>query len=59
MIKSCVGDTIGIKAAGGIRRLATIREMYHLGARRFGIGFRSALTILRQCAAQLDGDSEC
>ena len=46
LIKSCVGDAIGIKAAGGIRSLETIRAMYRLGARRFGIGLRSAPLIL-------------
>jgi deoxyribose-phosphate aldolase len=46
LIKSCVGDRIGIKAAGGIRSLETIRDMYRLGARRFGIGLRSAALIL-------------
>jgi deoxyribose-phosphate aldolase len=46
LIKSCVGDSVGIKAAGGIRSLETIREMYQLGARRFGIGLRSAALIL-------------
>jgi deoxyribose-phosphate aldolase len=46
LIKSCVGDAISIKAAGGIRSLDTIREMYQLGARRFGIGLRSAPLML-------------
>ncbi len=46
LIKSCVGDDIGIKAAGGIRSHHTIRAMYELGARRFGLGLRSAPLIL-------------
>jgi deoxyribose-phosphate aldolase len=49
LIKSCVGDAIGIKAAGGIRDLETLEQMYDRGARRFGIGFRSAQLILEQC----------
>ena len=49
LIQSCVGDAIGIKAAGGIRSLRTLEELYRLGARRFGIGFRSAQPILEQC----------
>jgi deoxyribose-phosphate aldolase len=51
LIKSCVGDAIAIKAAGGIRGLDTLREMYGLGARRFGIGLSSALGIFEECAA--------
>lgn len=49
LIKSCVGDAIGIKAAGGIRSLEMLRQLYCLGARRFGIGHRSAQPILEQC----------
>jgi deoxyribose-phosphate aldolase len=56
LIKSCVGDAIGIKAAGGIRRLATLEEMYRLGARRFGIGFSSARSILVECLARRKGE---
>jgi deoxyribose-phosphate aldolase len=52
LIKSCVGDAIGVKAAGGIRELDTLMEMYRLGARRFGLGLRSAVQILEQCAAR-------
>jgi deoxyribose-phosphate aldolase len=51
LIKSVVGDAIGIKAAGGIRTLETLHEMVRLGARRFGIGFRSARLILEACAS--------
>jgi deoxyribose-phosphate aldolase len=49
LIRSCVGEAIGIKAAGGIRSLETLQQMYRLGARRFGIGYRSAQAILEQC----------
>lgn len=52
LIKSFVGDAIGIKAAGGIRHLETVKEMYRLGARRFGLGFRTAAPIWKQCASQ-------
>jgi deoxyribose-phosphate aldolase len=45
LIKACVGDAIAIKAAGGIRDFDTLREMYRLGARRFGIGLSSAIGI--------------
>ncbi len=52
LIKSCVGDAIAIKAAGGIRGLDTVMEMYRLGARRFGIGLNSAIQIYEEATAQ-------
>ena len=51
LIKSHVGDSIGIKAAGGIRDLATLLELYRRGARRFGLGWRTATGILEQAMA--------
>jgi deoxyribose-phosphate aldolase len=51
-IKSCVGDAIAIKAAGGVRSLDMVMEMYRLGARRFGIGLNSAIQIFGECAAR-------
>ena len=50
LIKSCVGDAIAVKAAGGIRDLDTVMEMYRLGARRFGVGLSSAISIFEECA---------
>lgn len=58
LIKAHVGDAIGIKASGGIRGLETLREMYRRGARRFGIGVRTAPPIFQQCLAQPAGVSE-
>jgi deoxyribose-phosphate aldolase len=58
LIKSCVGDAIGVKAAGGIRTLATLCEMARLGAQRFGIGFRSAQPIFDRCVAGRDRDDK-
>jgi deoxyribose-phosphate aldolase len=52
LLRSCVGDAIGIKAAGGIRSLDMLEQLYRLGARRFGIGYRSAQPILEQCRAR-------
>lgn len=52
LIKSCVGDAIAVKAAGGIRSLDMLVELYRLGARRFGIGVNSALKIFEECAAR-------
>jgi len=50
LIKSCVGDAIAIKAAGGIRDLETVAAMYRLGAHRFGIGLSSAIKIFEDAA---------
>jgi deoxyribose-phosphate aldolase len=49
LIKSCVGDAIAIKASGGIRSLEMLEEMYRRGARRFGLGLRTAPPIFEQC----------
>ena len=38
LIKAHVGNTIAIKASGGIRNKDTLLEMHRLGAIRFGIG---------------------
>ncbi|MCL9660495.1 deoxyribose-phosphate aldolase [Paenibacillus hunanensis] len=46
LIRSTVGDAAQIKAAGGIRDLETLLAMRSAGCDRFGIGVRSALTIL-------------
>jgi deoxyribose-phosphate aldolase len=54
LIKGIVGDRIAVKAAGGIRSLDTVIEMYRLGARRFGIGLSSAIAIFEECAARPD-----
>ncbi len=58
LIKSCVGDAIAIKAAGGIRDLDTVMEMYRLGARRFGIGLSSAIDIFEECVVRPRGKRE-
>ena len=57
LIKSCVGDAIGIKASGGIRGLETLVELYHRGATRFGIGLRSAPRIFEQCTIQCGAEA--
>lgn len=48
LIKSVVGNQVKIKAAGGIRNLAAIKEMYDAGCTRFGIGVTSAQNILAE-----------
>jgi deoxyribose-phosphate aldolase len=52
LIKSCVGDALGIKAAGGVRDLAAVLDLYRAGARRFGARVESARRILEECAKQ-------
>jgi len=44
-----------VKAAGGVRDLATLLEMYRLGARRFGIGLARCKTILQEAFSRPDG----
>ncbi|MBN2293501.1 MAG: deoxyribose-phosphate aldolase [Pirellulales bacterium] len=51
LIKEAVGDAARVKAAGGVRDLATVIEMYHLGATRFGVGLNSGIDILKECSA--------
>jgi deoxyribose-phosphate aldolase len=51
LIKSHVGDAVGVKAAGGIRDLKTLLTMYNLGARRFGLGLNSSQKILEEAYA--------
>ena len=48
LIKSFVGDRINIKASGGIRSLDMLMEMYHAGARRFGVNLRSGIKIIEE-----------
>jgi deoxyribose-phosphate aldolase len=52
LVKSFVGDRIKIKASGGIRSLETLLEMYHAGARRFGVNLISGIKIIEQCLSQ-------
>lgn len=49
MITSFVGNAIKVKAAGGIRELNNIIEMYKLGVTRFGINTKAAIKILHEC----------
>ena len=49
LIKETVGDTIKLKVAGGVRTLDTLLEMYQMGVSRFGIGYKSALSIMEEC----------
>lgn len=51
LIKRHVGDAIQVKAAGGVRGLETLVEMYRRGARRFGLSWKGAVRILEQMRA--------
>ncbi len=48
IIKGVVGDKSYIKAAGGVRDLATLEAMVEAGCNRFGISIKSALCILKE-----------
>ena len=58
LIRSHVGDTIGIKAAGGIRDLKKLIELYRCGARRFGVGLTASIKILEQAFSLPGGKIE-
>ncbi|MFI3259140.1 MAG: deoxyribose-phosphate aldolase [Rikenellaceae bacterium] len=49
LIKDTVGDAIKLKVAGGVRDLATLKAMYEMGVSRFGIGYKSVLSIIDEC----------
>lgn len=51
LMKACVGEACGVKAAGGVRSLETLVQLYKLGATRFGIGSEAATRIFEECAA--------
>ncbi len=51
LIKSAIGQSAQVKAAGGVRDLQTVVEMIRLGVQRFGIGLASGTKILNECAA--------
>ena len=51
LMKSVLGDSVRVKAAGGVRDLDMLVEMHRQGAVRFGIGMSPALQILHDCEA--------
>ena len=54
IMRETVGDSIKIKVAGGVRDYTTLCDFYQKGATRFGIGVKSAMSILKE-AAMLPG----
>ena len=53
LMKQTVGERCLVKAAGGVKDLQTLLTLYELGARRFGIGVRTAEAILREAAEEV------
>lgn len=43
LMSATVGDRLGVKASGGIRDAATVREMWAAGATRFGVSATAAI----------------
>jgi len=58
LITGFVGDSIKVKAAGGIRNLDTLITMYRMGVQRFGINVNSSMDIIQECAAKPGGAVE-
>lgn len=58
LITACVGNRIGVKAAGGIRDLDMLLKMYKLGVRRFGINLNASVEIISACQALPNGSVE-
>ena len=55
LIKAHVGQAIKIKAAGGIRDVQTVVDMYRLGVARFGINLHTAVQIVSAVGAMPGG----
>ncbi|RGD73884.1 deoxyribose-phosphate aldolase [Anaerofustis stercorihominis] len=55
LIKETIGDDALIKAAGGVRDLDTLIAMAEIGCNRFGLGVRSAGTILEEAQKRVNG----
>lgn len=58
LITDFVGDLIQVKAAGGVRDLETVRTMYGMGVRRFGMNIEAATAIVRECVSLPAGAAE-
>lgn len=48
LMKQAVGERCKVKAAGGVRDLKTLLAMHEVGVTRFGIGVRTAISILKE-----------
>lgn len=54
LIRSTIGDSARIKAAGGVRDLETVLAMIDAGCSRFGIGVNSSVSILREAGLYIE-----
>ena len=59
LIKRTIGNAVKIKVAGGVRTLDIMLEMIDAGSSRFGIGYLSAMAIMREVDCRLDRPSYC
>ncbi|OHB57422.1 MAG: deoxyribose-phosphate aldolase [Planctomycetes bacterium GWF2_50_10] len=55
LMKRCVGERAQVKAAGGVRDLATLLNLHRLGATRFGVSAKSAKLILEEMELKANG----
>jgi len=55
LVKSFIGESVKIKASGGIRNLDLLVKMYQAGARRFGVNLNSGIKIVEECLALESG----
>jgi deoxyribose-phosphate aldolase len=55
LIKSAVGGSAQVKAAGGVRDLSTVVEMIRRGVTRFGVGMTTGVRLLEECATFTHG----
>ena len=53
IMKEAVGDRCQVKAAGGVRDLDTMLEMIDAGCTRFGLGVRTAISILEEAKERM------
>lgn len=58
LIKDHIGNSIKLKAAGGIRTLDTCLTMIDMGVERFGIGMNSALRIMDEAEKYFNNENK-
>lgn len=55
LIKKTVGESIQLKVAGGVRALDVLLQMQKMGVTRFGLGHRSAKSIIEEYLHRQEG----
>jgi deoxyribose-phosphate aldolase len=58
LITSFVGDSIQVKAAGGVRGVDAFVEMYKLGVTRFGINAQASMDLIDEINTRTGGEIE-